>query len=493
MRVITGIFVALAAVLSLAAAPRQSTALAAPDTPEEQKIVQIVLYPAAEPRPALKYQLLPPFLERRPGNAAVWWNRLPAERNGFFNELYAENGPWDKAEKWMAIPIGDPREKAYREKEFANDIGMFRSGGIFRDIERAARFESCDWEQPIREGNYIAMTLAEIQGSRSYARLLTAKAHLEIVEGKYDEAVRTLQCGYAEARHVSQSQTIVSGLVGVTITLIMSNQVQQFIQQPDAPNLYWALSTLPRPFVDMRPGAEAESNILYLQFPELRDLDKKKLSPDEWRELLKRIVDNLCQNFGAWSGQGPVPTRQAGMAAFTMGYPGAKRYLIDRGRSAAEVEAMPVAQVILLYTVQVYNELSDEQFKWFFLPASEASDGPRRAEKSFIEAVRAKREIIPLASLLLPASTTAKSAETRTEWVVAKLRIFEAMRLYAATHDGRWPDHLTDITEVPIPPNPFDGKSFVYERQGSKAILTSEHGPRGEPWRHEITLMPKAK
>ena len=68
----------------------------------------------------------------------------------------------------------------------------------------------------------------------------------------------------------------------------MSNQVQQFIQQPDAPNLYWALSTLPRPLVDMRPGAEAESNILYLQFPELRDLDKKKLSPEEWRELLKK-------------------------------------------------------------------------------------------------------------------------------------------------------------------------------------------------------------
>ena len=27
---------------------------------------------------------------------------------------------------------------------------------------------------------------------------------------------------------------------------------------------------------------------------------------------------------------------------------------------------MPVAQVVLLYTVHVYNELSDEQSKWFF-------------------------------------------------------------------------------------------------------------------------------
>jgi hypothetical protein len=73
------------------------------------------------------------------------------------------------------------------------------------------------------------------------------------------------------------------------------------------------------------------------------------------------------------------------------------------------------------------------------------------------------------------------------------LRIFEAMRLYAATHDGQWPDRLADITEVPIPTNPIDGKPFVYKREGNKAILTCEKGPWNIPWRHEITLMPTSK
>jgi len=493
MRVIAGIFVMLAAVLSPAALSRIA-AEESPDTPEEQKTVKIVLYPAAEPQPALKYQLLPPLVERRPGNAAVWWNRIPAERNGFFDKLYADDGPWSKAEKWMEIPIGDPREKEYRKKVLANDIGMFGPGGIFVDIERAASYESCDWQQPIHEGNFLAILLPEIQQSRSYSRLLSAKAHLEIAEGRYDDAVRTLQCGYAQARHLTQSPTLVSDLVGATAALTMSHQVQQFIQQPDAPNLYWALSTLPRPIVDFRLGGEAESNSLYLQWPELRDLDKKKLAPEEWRNLLQRIMKNL-QQFSSPSFNAPSKEAFEGMVALLalQGYPGAKRYLIERGRSADEVEGMPVAQVVLLYTVQIYNELSDEQFKWFFLPASEASDGPRRAEKHLIEAVRAKREIIPVASLLLPATAAAKSAETRCEWTVAKLRIFEAMRLYAAAHDGQWPDALTDITEVPIPINPCDGKSFIYQRQGNKAILTSEKGPRNVPWRHEITLMSKAK
>jgi hypothetical protein len=493
MRVIAGIFVSLAVVFSPAAVLSQ-VAASSSDVPEEQKTVQMVLYPAAAPRPALRYQLLPPIVERRPGNAAVWWNRMTAERSSYFDKLYAKNGPWWKAEKWMEIPIGDPREKAYREKELADDLGMFRGGGIYSDIERAARFESCDWEHPIHDEDFLEILLPEIQQSRSYARLLCAKAHLEIAEGRYNDAVRTLQCGYALSRHVAQSQTLVSGLVGITIASIMSHQVEQFVQQPDAPNLYWAISTLPRPLVDTRPGGEAESNLLCLQFRELRDLDKKNLSPDEWRGLLKRVLDNLHRAL-RWE---PRPPSRESLAAATallglQNFPAARRCLIEQGRTAGEVDAMPVAQVVLLYTVQVYRELSDEQFKWFLLPSAEVGDGFQRADRERIEAYRQKREIIPIATLLAPSITVAKMASTRTEWTVALLRIFEAMRLYAATHNGQWPDRLGDITEVPIPLNPVDGKPFAYERHGDKAILTCEKGPTGVPWRHEITLMQKAK
>ena len=185
------------------------------------------------------------------------------------------------------------------------------------------------------------------------------------------------------------------------------------------------------------------------------------------------------------------------MAMFTLaaiqGYPGAKRYLIEQGRPAAEVEAMPVAQVILLYTVKMYDELSDQQFKWFFLPTSEAGDGMARAERQLSDGLTLKREIIPVASFLLPASLAAKEAETRSEWTITVLRVCEAMRLYAANHDGRWPDSLSDITEVPLPKNPYDGKSFLYQRDGNKAVLTGEKGPPNWHRRYELTLMPKAK
>jgi hypothetical protein len=183
------------------------------------------------------------------------------------------------------------------------------------------------------------------------------------------------------------------------------------------------------------------------------------------------------------------------MASLTLltisGYPTAKHYLVEHGRTAAEVEAMPVAQVVLLYTVKLYDELSDDQFKWFYLPASEGSEGLKRAGQDLREALAGQREVIPLASFLLPASTAAKEAETRSQRVMAGLRIFEAMRLYAANHGGRWPDRLSDITEVPIPVNPYDGKPFLYERHGDKAVLTGEHGPTNWHRCYEITLKQK--
>ena len=333
-----------------------------------------------ETRPALRYQLLPPFLERRPGNAAVWWNRLPAERTGLFNLLFKEGGLWEKIEKGMEIPIGDPQEKALRGKESEIEGAV---GTLYADMARAARFESCDWQLPLREGNFIAIPLPDAQQMRTWARLLVAKAHLEIAEGKYDEAVATLQTGFALGRHVAQGQTIVNGLIGSAIAWQMMKQVEQFIQQPDAPNLYWALATLPRPLIDYRPGYEAESNLLFLQFPELKDLEKKDLSADQWRDLFCKLAHDVEQLRKLFGLPDVRPTDWTIVAAnIIRAYPRAKQYLSEHGRPKAKVEAMPVDQVVLLYSVALYMEISDDQFKWMFLPDAEGKAGLDRGNSA---------------------------------------------------------------------------------------------------------------
>jgi hypothetical protein len=438
-----------------------------------------------EARPALKYRLLPSFLDTRPGNAAVLWNRIPAERQAFFTDLNKPGGTWDRIEEWMQVPLGEPREKQLRdERDHGQSIADAIGNVPYADMLRAARYESCDWQLPMHEGNAFSILIPELQQLRTFARLLAAKAHLEIAEGKYDQAVETLQTGFALARDAAKGPTLIHALVGNACAGLMSEQVEKLAQRPDAPNLYWALSALPQPLIDFRPGFDAENNGLFLEFPELRDVDKKDLAPQEWTKMLDKTLHGLTGlGFG-----GEIPAQVPAVALSLQGYPVAKQYLIENGRPAAEVEAMPVAKVILIYTVQRYQELHDETFKAIFLPYAEGNKSLLEGEKTLKISVGRHEEVIPLAAMLLPAIIKTKTAETRMQWTIARLRIFEALRIYAAGHDGKLPDKLEDITEVPVPRNPFDDKPFFYHCDGNHAVLDCADGPPGVPWRYEITM-----
>jgi hypothetical protein len=97
------------------------------------------------------------------------------------------------------------------------------------------------------------------------------------------------------------------------------------------------------------------------------------------------------------------------------------------------------------------------------------------------------QEIIPLATLLMPAMQAAKSAETRINQKIAALEVFEALQIYAAAHGGQLPDRLTDIKEVPVPPDPFRAEPFDYSRDRQTAKLESPY-PKQQPLRYTIQL-----
>jgi tetratricopeptide (TPR) repeat protein len=54
---------------------------------------------------------------------------------------------------------------------------------------------------------------------------------------------------------------------------------------------------------------------------------------------------------------------------------------------------------------------------------------------------------------------------------VVALQCIEAIRLYTAIHNGKFPNELSDITQVPVPVDPVTQKPLVYQRTGSKAFL----------------------
>jgi hypothetical protein len=87
-----------------------------------------------------------------------------------------------------------------------------------------------------------------------------------------------------------------------------------------------------------------------------------------------------------------------------------------------------------------------------------------------------------LARLFLPNLPKVFSAEVRIERNLAALRVIEALRTYAAAHDGKLPEKLSDVTEAPIPHDPGTGRPFEYHREGNTATLLSQVD--GDPLPH---------
>jgi hypothetical protein len=78
------------------------------------------------------------------------------------------------------------------------------------------------------------------------------------------------------------------------------------------------------------------------------------------------------------------------------------------------------------------------------------------------------------ARLFLPALGKVMWAQTRLERNLSALRVIEALRLFAAGHDGKLPAKLSDVTEVPLPDDPGTGKPFDYKLDGDTATVTSD-------------------
>jgi len=250
---------------------------------EQVKTVRFTLRPAAEPAEALRFQLLPEFLERRPGNAAVLYNKI-----GLYFTQQTDGKLDENVAKWLDVPLDQlPRDEARAV--------LLKHRQVLADLSLAARTDRCDWELPLREGNPFAILLPELQTVRELARLLALQARLQIAEGKLDEALGTLRTGFALGRHVAEGPILINGLVGIAICQLMSARVEEWLQQPGASSLYWVLTSLPQPLIDLRRALEMEMNALYLTFPELTNVDQADQPPEYWMRFVDKVVERLAE------------------------------------------------------------------------------------------------------------------------------------------------------------------------------------------------------
>lgn len=441
---------------------------------EEPSPTKLTLHPKAAPTPALKYRLLPEVVDLISGNAAVEYGKVTAEEMNFFKNV----AHTDTIDEWQTMPL---------EKLRSAKISL-PEGSIFF-LERGARCKNCDWQLAFGQVPFYTIRLPEAQQSRSYARLLAVKARLEIASGKFDDAVKTFQMNNALARHLAKGETLVNGLIGIAICGIMVPQITEFVQQSDAPNLYWALSTLPSPTINMQDAIDLESRAIELSFPEFRDVETARRTPEEWRG----VFHNFAKLVTEWTQTGNPPSPKAKSPEeldklCEQLFPIAKRELIDEGMAAEKVDAMPTYQIAMLHTSRAYHKSFDDAAKYYMLPYPEATAGlsaaAERAEKGGLYF----GEVVPVARSAMGALQATRTAVVRNDRNFAVLRVIEALRLHAAENEGKLPEKLADISIAAIPDDPVTGKPFVYRLERGKAILVGPTLPNA-PLNYEITML----
>src|SRR5439155_21045324 len=127
-------------------------------------------------------------------------------------------------------------------------------------------------------------------------------------------------------------------------------------------------------------------------------------------------------------------------------------------------------QLILLDEKREFEARRDELVKLAHLPLWESVEAAQKYERKMRE------NRAPLDGLL--PSTRFIKVHGRLDQRLALLRCVEALRMYAAEHDGKLPEKLDDVG-VPLPPDPYTGKPFRYERDGPTAHLRGTP-PKGE-------------
>jgi hypothetical protein len=177
----------------------------------------------AAPKPALRYLLLPELKEMRPGNP------IPS---------------------YLAVFAGqDP----------SSDQQGFGPAAL-RQADRAARMDTPDWQiLPKLRTDGVNLLLPDVVQLRALAIALQERFRGEVALRRFDDALVTAKTLFALSRHLGEHPTLIGNLVGVAVTFITIAPLEEMLEQPGCPNLYWALTNLPNPLVSMERGMDGET------------------------------------------------------------------------------------------------------------------------------------------------------------------------------------------------------------------------------------------
>ena len=416
-----------------------------------ETLIRLNVEAAPAPKPALRYLLLPELKEIQPGNPCYNYLKCFMEAQKFFYDKEA----FQRREKLLAMPL----------KELPAQELQTYGGSHLKQADFAAPLDNPDWQilQKLKaEG--ISLLVPDLQGMRQLANALKVRFRAEVALGRFDDALRTAKTMFALSRHVSEHPIYIGSLVAIAIAQTTIGPLEEMLEQPGCPNLYWALTNLPRPLVPLNKASDGEG---LWPLAHLGDLDDKAPMSEEQIKKISAFVDNIL---GEGKPVKPSDSARVYLDARSKDegkLNAARRRLVEAGLPEERLARFPPDQVILLDEQREYDERRDELMKLMTLPPWQFEPLFSQIEPR-IKPDKSKPALF--ADFFLPAVQKVHRRQWQLEQRIELLRHVEALRMYAAAHDGALPASLAEIT-VPLANDPFTGKPFRYEFVGHTAHL----------------------
>ena len=398
-------------------------------TTSTEMLIKLTVQPMPCPKPALRYLLLPELREMNPGNPIPNYLRCTIELDPFV-------------------------------------ISQVPDRSVLKEADRAARLDRPDWQflrKAQIDGN--SMPRSDLRQMRTLASGLHARFREELAHYRFDDCFVTAKTMFAMSRHIAEHPTVNGGLVGITLALYAIGPLEEMLEQPGCPNLYWALTNLPSPLVPLDKALEGDRMWI---LGEIRALDDSApMTPGHIQTLMAHLDRLLVPRIN------PIKSARAWIEARAKEeklVTAARRRLAAAGHPEARLLPFPPEQVIMLDEKREYEVRRDEVMKLMNLPTYQAQALAARIQTPQEPA---------LFDILLNVLFKLQLAKGRLEQRIALLRHIEALRMHAAAHDGKLPRTLADVT-VPLPNDPYSGKAFDYKFDGETAHLRGSPPPGWE-------------
>lgn len=401
---------------------------------------------APEPQPAMRYRFWPTADSLQGGSGQAMLLKVMVE-------ISTRQDARKEIDEYFNGSLSLPEEVDSARKLLKSldyQISLLRTMAFCRDMQ----WEGGPWRSRVDGPDVYLFQLGEIQESRLIARLLQLKARVHLIDRDFDAACDTILIGFRLSYLIGQGDNVIQNLVSVAISAMMRALIEEMIQTPGSPNLYWALLSVPTPLVSMREPFEQELAAILRVFPDLARARSAGWTEEEARERWTRAVTDLAKasndRVSSLSGLGVLQGLDTSLYLEL-----ARSRLLAAGVTEEELSKLAPSSIVMTDTSMELQRRSDELMKSTLLPGKARrtyllahSLGSNESVRQ-VQSERTTSGASLFLSVLSPNFPQAKTAEDRQPTMLRRLATLEAVRMHVATHHGAVPLTLDELSPVP--------------------------------------------